>query len=67
LPEVAGDAALLFDPERPAEIAAAIEALLTDPARAERLRTAGRERAARFSWRAAAEATLATYRRALAG
>jgi glycosyltransferase involved in cell wall biosynthesis len=65
LPEVAGDAALLFDPERPAEIAAAIESLLADPARAERLRAAGRERAARFSWRAAAEATLATYRRAL--
>jgi glycosyltransferase involved in cell wall biosynthesis len=67
LPEVAGDAALLFDPERPAEIAGAIETLLTDPARAERLRAAGRERAARFSWRAAAEATLDTYRRAMSG
>jgi glycosyltransferase involved in cell wall biosynthesis len=66
LPEVAGDAALLFDPERPADIAAAIQALLDDPARAERLRQAGRARAARFSWPAAAEATLASYERALA-
>jgi glycosyltransferase involved in cell wall biosynthesis len=65
LPEVAGDAALMFDPERPAEIAAAIERLLTDRAEAERLRVAGRERAARFSWKATARATLRTYERVL--
>jgi glycosyltransferase involved in cell wall biosynthesis len=65
LAEVAGDAALLFDPERPAEIAAALQTLIEDPARAERLRQAGRARAQRFSWRAAAEATLACYDRAL--
>jgi glycosyltransferase involved in cell wall biosynthesis len=66
LPEVAGDAALMFDPERPEQIAAAIEELLTDPAQAERLRAAGRERAARFSWEATARATIASYERALA-
>jgi glycosyltransferase involved in cell wall biosynthesis len=66
LPEVAGDAALLFDPERPAEIAAAIERLLGDPAEADRLRAAGRARAARFTWTRTADLTLASYERALA-
>jgi glycosyltransferase involved in cell wall biosynthesis len=64
LAEVAGGAALRFDPESEADIASAIERLLTDPALVSRLRTAGRERAARFSWRAAAEGTLGTYNRA---
>jgi glycosyltransferase involved in cell wall biosynthesis len=64
LPELAGDAALLFDPDDPAAIAAAIERLLGDPAEAQRLRAAGRVRAARFSWARAAELTLATYERA---
>jgi glycosyltransferase involved in cell wall biosynthesis len=65
LPEVAGNAALLFDPERPSEIAAATQRLLEDPAEAERLRVAARERAAGFTWRATAEATIASYQRAL--
>jgi glycosyltransferase involved in cell wall biosynthesis len=65
LVEVAGDAARLFDPERPEEIAAAIEALLADPAEAERLRVAGRAQAARFTWAATARGTLATYERTL--
>jgi glycosyltransferase involved in cell wall biosynthesis len=66
LPEVAGDAALLFDPGDPAAIAAAIERLLRDPAEAERLRAAGRVRAAGFTWSRNAELTLASYERALA-
>jgi glycosyltransferase involved in cell wall biosynthesis len=66
LPEVAGDAALLFDPGDPAAIAAAIETLLGDPARADRLRAAGRERAAEFTWDRTAGLTLASYERALA-
>jgi glycosyltransferase involved in cell wall biosynthesis len=65
LAEVAGDAALRFDPESEPAIAAAIDRLLTDPAEAERLRVAGRERAARFSWAATAAGTLASYERAL--
>ena len=66
LPEVAGDAALLFDPEDVSAMAAAIEQLLTDPAERDRLREAGRAQAARFTWRACAEATVASYERALA-
>ncbi len=66
LPEVAGDAALLFDPEDPAAIAAAIERLLGDLAEADRLRAAGRAQAARFTWARNAELTLVTYERALA-
>lgn len=64
LAEVAGDAARLFDPERPDQIAAAIETLLSDPAQAERLRAAGLRRAAGFTWSATAAATLASYERA---
>jgi glycosyltransferase involved in cell wall biosynthesis len=66
LAEVAGDAALTFDPEDEASIAEAIEALLGDDALSDRLRTAGRERAAGFTWERAAELTAASYRRALA-
>jgi glycosyltransferase involved in cell wall biosynthesis len=66
LREVAGDAALLFDPEDERSIADAMRRLLRDGELRERLARAGEERAARFSWEAAAEATLATYRRALA-
>jgi glycosyltransferase involved in cell wall biosynthesis len=65
LPEVAGDAALLFDPGDEATIARAIETLLSDPAEAERLRAAGRERAATFTWERSARLTLASYARAL--
>ena len=65
LAEVAGDAALIFDPESESEIAAAIERLVTDRDEAARLRTAGRARAARFSWSATAAGTMAAYRRVL--
>jgi glycosyltransferase involved in cell wall biosynthesis len=66
LPEVAGDAALLFDPSDPAAIAAALERLLGDPVLAERLRVAGCARAAAFTWERTAQLTLASYERALA-
>jgi glycosyltransferase involved in cell wall biosynthesis len=65
LPEVAGDAALLFDPEDVGAITAAIERILGDRALAERLGEAGRSRAATFTWKRAAEQTLASYERAL--
>jgi glycosyltransferase involved in cell wall biosynthesis len=65
LPEVAGDAALLFDPSDEAAIAAAVERLLTDRAEAERLRALGLERARQFSWERTARLTLESYRRAL--
>ena len=65
LREVAGPAAAYFDPRAPADIAATIERLLGSAAFAANLRRLGEIRAAGFSWALAAEATLASYRRAL--
>jgi glycosyltransferase involved in cell wall biosynthesis len=65
LPEVAGDAALMFDPDDVAAIAASIERLLGDPAEAERLRVRGLERASQFTWERTARLTLESYRRTL--
>jgi glycosyltransferase involved in cell wall biosynthesis len=65
LPEVAGDAALLFDPHDEGAIAAAMERLLSDRVEAERLRALGLEQAGRFSWERTAQLTLDSYRRAL--
>ncbi len=63
LPEVAGDAALLFDPRSPDAVAAACARLFDDPAPwIER----GRARAAELTWEQTARTTLAAYRRALA-
>jgi glycosyltransferase involved in cell wall biosynthesis len=66
LPEVAGDAALLFDPSSQAEVTGAIRRLLEDRALAERLAARGRERAAGFSWERTGAASLDGYRRAIA-
>lgn len=66
LPEVAGDAALLFDPERQDEITAAVRRLLDDRVLAERLVARGRLRVAEFSWTRTGAATLAGYRHAIA-
>ena len=66
LPEVAGEAALLFDPDAAEQVAAAIERLLADAAEGARLRQAGRAQAARFTWTRTADLTLASYERALA-
>jgi glycosyltransferase involved in cell wall biosynthesis len=63
--EVADDAALLFDPEQPDAIAAAIEKLLADPIERERLSRAGREQAAGFTWAEAARRTFETYESAV--
>jgi glycosyltransferase involved in cell wall biosynthesis len=65
LPEVVGDAALLFDPRDEAAIAAALERLLSDPTEAGRLRARGLERVRQFTWERAAHLTLESYRRAL--
>jgi glycosyltransferase involved in cell wall biosynthesis len=62
LPEVAGDAALLIDPERPQSIADALLRLACDPALRQELAARGLQRAAPFTWRRSAEATLAVYR-----
>ena len=67
LAEVAGEAALLFDPEDEASIACAIERLLDDHELAGRLAAAGAEQARRFSWEATAAGAVASYRRAVGG
>jgi glycosyltransferase involved in cell wall biosynthesis len=66
LPEVAGDAALLVDPDDEAAIAAGLVRLVGDQALRARLAVAGRRRAARYTWPATAAATWAAYRQALA-
>ncbi|MGD0201938.1 MAG: glycosyltransferase family 1 protein [Bryobacteraceae bacterium] len=62
LPEVAGDAALLVDPNSTAEIRGALEKLLTSPSLRERLGGAGRRRAREFHWDAVARESLAWLR-----
>jgi len=65
LAEVAGDAALLFDPSEQAQITAALERLLADAGLRADLVKRGRARAAEFTWERTARATLASWRRAL--
>ncbi|HEX4483910.1 MAG TPA: glycosyltransferase family 1 protein [Solirubrobacteraceae bacterium] len=65
LPEVAGDAALLFDPSDTLAISRAIVALISDEPLRERLRALGHERARQFTWERTARLTLASYARAL--
>jgi len=65
LPEVVGDAALLFPAGDSAALAVALSRLLDDPALRERLSRAGRERAVEFAWQHTAAATVAVYREAL--
>jgi glycosyltransferase involved in cell wall biosynthesis len=62
MPEVVGDAALLFDPSRPQEIAQAIGRILKEPALQADLRARSLQRAAQFSWRQCARTTLEVYR-----
>jgi glycosyltransferase involved in cell wall biosynthesis len=65
LPEVAGDAALLFDPHSVPAITKALRALLSDGALRERLRALGVVRAREFTWQRTARLTLASYARVL--
>jgi glycosyltransferase involved in cell wall biosynthesis len=64
LPEVAGNAARYFDPDRHEEIAAAVIRLLEQQDETARLVAAGKRRSGRFTWRRTAEATLEAYDRA---
>jgi glycosyltransferase involved in cell wall biosynthesis len=65
LPEVAGDAALLFDPHDEGAIAHAIRRLLAETRLTEDLRARGSRRAEEFSWQRTARLTLEVYKRAL--
>lgn len=66
LPEVAGDAAELFDPRDVDAIAAAIGKLLADDRRRAELVERGTRRAAEFGWDRTARAAFASYERAWA-
>ncbi|MFH1484829.1 MAG: glycosyltransferase family 1 protein [Chloroflexota bacterium] len=65
LPEVVGDAAVVFDPNDEKGLTAALDSLFSDDARREELRLRGLEQARKFSWRRTAEETLAVYEMAL--
>jgi glycosyltransferase involved in cell wall biosynthesis len=65
LPEVAGEAALLFDPHDESALAEALRRLLDDDALREQLRTRGLARVAEFTWERTARLTLESYRRTL--
>ncbi|HEY5723640.1 MAG TPA: glycosyltransferase family 1 protein [Allosphingosinicella sp.] len=65
LPEVAGDAALYFDPNDAGDMADAMVRFYADPELGPRLAAAGMERLDSFSWKKAAEETVAVYRKCL--
>lgn len=67
LPEVAGEAALLVNPEDESSIAGGLKALSGDGRHRAALAEAGIARAAKFTWRRCAEATRAVYRRVAEG
>jgi len=62
LAEVAGDAAVLVDPDAPESIAGGLRRVLTEPGLAEALRARGRAQATRFTWHDCAVETLGLYR-----
>ncbi len=66
LPEVAGEAGLLMNPDDPDDIARALARVLTDEPLRARMRELGLAQAARFTWEETARKTLAIYRRELA-
>lgn len=65
LPEVAGDAALLVEPE-PEMLSEAMKKLANDTELRTRLGIAGPKRAAGFTWQRTAELTVESYRKVLA-
>jgi glycosyltransferase involved in cell wall biosynthesis len=65
LPELVGDAGPLVDPERPDEIAAAIEHLLADADYAAACAAKGIARARDFSWERTAHLVVDVYRQAI--
>lgn len=65
MPEVAGGAALLANPNDPAALAQALKAIANDSGLAEQMRAAGLARAARLRWSEFAGSNLAIYRKLL--
>jgi glycosyltransferase involved in cell wall biosynthesis len=67
LPEVVGNAGMTVNVDDVAALADAMHAVLSDPVRAVEMRHAGLERAALFTWDAAARACVSAYRSAAGG
>ncbi len=65
LPEIAGEAALIVNPEDIEDLANGVSALVTDETLRRRLVQAGRRRVADFTWKRAASQTIALYRELL--
>jgi len=65
LPEVAGAAAVIVNPDDPEDIATGLARGLSDPDLRARLRADGPAHAARFTWKETARRTLEVYRRAV--
>jgi glycosyltransferase involved in cell wall biosynthesis len=65
IPEVAGDAALMFDPDDISGIAGAMNQLLSDSSQRTALIKAGYDQATNFSWEKTAEKTIAVWQNML--
>ena len=61
IPEVAGDAAMLVNPEETEELASALRRLAGDAQERQRLAARGRTRAAQFTWQKAVQETWEVY------
>lgn len=61
LPEIAGDAAVYFDPKEAVSIRDAVSRVIYDEVLREKMIAVGRERLARFSWEKCADETASVY------
>ena len=61
LPEIAGEAGILVDPEKPEAIRDGIAAVLVNTEKAAAMREKGQQQARKFSWRRTAERTYQAY------
>jgi len=61
MPEVAGDAAVIINPYKPAEITEAMIRLMNNENLKQKLVAAGLKQAAKFSWKSMAEDVLKIY------
>jgi len=65
LPEVAGDAALYFDPASPEDLASAMENILSSDELQKALREKGLERAKELTWHRSVQKHVEVYERVL--
>jgi alpha-1,3-rhamnosyl/mannosyltransferase len=67
MPEIAGEAALYFDPTDVEEMSTVIQSAVLSADRADTLRVLGYEREKKFSWQLCTERTAEVYRSLAAG